>query len=194
MQPTSTREHDGVLLGAGAGLTLVVLLLLQSFIGSGLLSTRTVTSTTTITTTSTAMGAYEQVAGAYEGYLSTLNSSKASALQSDYERNATIVWTGASPGLAGTYAGSSNIEILLSQFLTDLVPKLTITNETHTIGPEGSTWIVDSTFDFAGNSTIVGKVSGIIAANCSYTDNDNSWLISRQVWNFLEYDTQYPSG
>jgi hypothetical protein len=55
-------------------------------------------------------------------------------------------------------------------------------------------WIVDSTFDFAGNSTIFGKVYGIIAANCSYTDNDNSWLISRQVWNFLEYDTRYPPG
>ena len=194
MQPTSTRERDGVLVGAGAGLILIVLLVLQSFIGSGLLSTRTVTSTTTVTTTSTAMGAYEQVAGAYENYLSMLNSSEASALQSDYERNATVVWTGASPGLAGTYTGSSNIEILLSQFLAAVAPKLAITNETHTIDPEGSTWIVDSRFDFAGNSTIVGTVSGIIAANCSYTDNDNSWLISRQVWNFLEYDTQYPPG
>ena len=52
------------------------------------------------------MGAYEQVAGAYESYLSMLNSSKASALQSDYQSNATVVWTGASPGLAGTYTGS----------------------------------------------------------------------------------------
>jgi hypothetical protein len=43
----NTRERDGIFVGAGAGLTLIVLLVLQSFIGSGLLSTRTVTVTVT---------------------------------------------------------------------------------------------------------------------------------------------------
>ncbi|MDA4115700.1 MAG: hypothetical protein OK442_04000 [Thaumarchaeota archaeon] len=44
------KEREGILIGVGAGLTLMILLVLQSFIGSGLLSTRTVTLTTTLTT------------------------------------------------------------------------------------------------------------------------------------------------
>jgi hypothetical protein len=47
------RERDGILIGAGAGLTLTVLLVLQSLIGSGLFSTRTLTLTSTSTTIST---------------------------------------------------------------------------------------------------------------------------------------------
>jgi hypothetical protein len=49
----NTRGRDAVIAGAGAGLMLIVLLVVQSFIGGGLLSMRTVTSTTTVLTTTT---------------------------------------------------------------------------------------------------------------------------------------------
>jgi Na+-transporting NADH:ubiquinone oxidoreductase subunit NqrD len=61
MRGIDTRGREGILVGAGAGLALIVLLVLQSLIGSGLLSTRTVTSTTTAAV-STVPDAYEQVA------------------------------------------------------------------------------------------------------------------------------------
>ncbi|MDA4118824.1 MAG: hypothetical protein OK455_10845 [Thaumarchaeota archaeon] len=54
----NTRRHQGALIGIGAGLMLVILLVSQSFVGIGLLSTRTVTivatsSVTLATTTAT---------------------------------------------------------------------------------------------------------------------------------------------
>ena len=139
-------------------------------------------------------GAYEQVAGAYGLSLhAQLEQGLGAPKQLPEQRDGCV--DGGVSRASGNLHRSSNIGISLSQFLTRDVPKLTITNETHTIGPkEKLNWIVDLTFNFAGNSTILGKVSGIIAANCSFTDNDSSWLISREVWNFLEYDAQYPPG
>jgi Na+-translocating ferredoxin:NAD+ oxidoreductase RnfE subunit len=62
------RARDGILLGAGAGLALIVLLVLQSLIGSGLLSTRTATTTATVTALLPAEE-YSQVASAYANHL-----------------------------------------------------------------------------------------------------------------------------
>jgi len=45
----NTRGREGVLIGVGAGLMLVLLLVFQSFIGAGLLRARIVTSTVTAT-------------------------------------------------------------------------------------------------------------------------------------------------
>ncbi len=45
----NTREREGVLIGVGAAMMLVVLLVIQSFSGPGLPSVRTVTSTVTAT-------------------------------------------------------------------------------------------------------------------------------------------------
>jgi hypothetical protein len=106
MRTASTRERDGVLVGAGAGLTLIVLLILQSSIGSGLLSARTVTSTTTITSTSTVPDAYDRVASSYLNYVSMLNTGNVIALASGYESNATVAFMGVGPpGLVGNTQG-----------------------------------------------------------------------------------------
>ncbi|HUK75023.1 MAG TPA: hypothetical protein VLU99_04460 [Nitrososphaerales archaeon] len=194
MRAAFGRGREGILVGVGAALTLVVLLVLQSLIGSGLFSTRTLTSTTTVTSVSTVPGAYEQVSSSYANFLSLLGSRNAAALEGEYESNATVVWEGAAPGFAGNYSGTSNIEILLSALFTNIVPEFKVSNETHTIGPEGSTWVVNSTFDFAGNGTATGKVWGLIAASYSFPHVGGTWLISQETWNFLEYNRQFPAG
>jgi Na+-transporting NADH:ubiquinone oxidoreductase subunit NqrD len=86
------RERDGILIGSGAGLTLIILLVLQSFIGSGLFSTRTVTVTVTNS------DAYEQVSDAYAYHLMVLNARNINAVPGEYESNATVEWRGLSRG------------------------------------------------------------------------------------------------
>jgi hypothetical protein len=115
MRAASTRERDGILLGAGTGFALIVLLVIRSLIGSGLLGTRIVTSTTT-GALSSIPDAYNQVASAYASHLLLLDSRNISALVSGYESNATIEWTGNAAGGAGNFTGSGNIRILLGGF------------------------------------------------------------------------------
>jgi hypothetical protein len=142
-------ERKGILVGAGAGLTLIVLLVLQSFAGSGLLTARTLTST--VMTLSTPTEDYNQVAGAYANHLLLLDSDSLPALVSGYGSNATVRWTGENAdGLRGNYT-RGNIGELFGSFMNHIV-NFSVSNESQTIAPEGGYWVVNSTFDIAGYS------------------------------------------
>lgn len=186
--------RGGILIGVGAGLALIVLLVLQSFIGSGLLSTRTVTSTTTVTT-SLPNEDYSQVAGAYANHLFVVSSRNVSALLSGYESNATVEWTGR---LEGNYTGAGNglgeIGRALALFPGNTV-NLTLSEESQTIvGAQGDRLVVGSTFSWYGFSSTAGNISGVIAAQDSYAYVGNTWLIARETWTWVSLDCQYPGG
>jgi hypothetical protein len=187
----NTREREGILIGVGAGLTLVALLVLQSLVGSGLFSTRTVTTTTTVTAVSTAPDAYDQVASSYANHLSLLNSSNSAALKGDYESNATVEWTGEVPGLVGNYTGQLNIGILIGSFREKFV-NFSLSNESQTMAPKGTYWVVSSTFDISGYSSVVGNTNIAITAEDSYAHVGNGWLIAHETWNFLKFNQQFP--
>jgi hypothetical protein len=184
----NTRERDGILVGAGAGLTLIFLLVLQSFIGSGLLSTRTVTTTTTAAV-STIPSAYDQVASAYANHLLVLDSDNTSALIDGYASNATIEWTGDANGHDGNYTGG-NLRILLIGF-TEGFDNYSLSNETQAIGAKGGFWLVNSAFDVDGFGGPVGNINITIDAQDSYVHVGSSWLIARETWNFTRYQVQY---
>jgi hypothetical protein len=190
MRAANTRERDGILIGAGAGLTLIVLLILQSFVGSGLLSTRTVTATVTV---STIPIAYEQVSSAYANRFLLYDAKNVSALLNGYESNATVDWTGEAQGLAGNYTGSNEISPLLAFFPGKMV-NLTVTIDNQTpVVLKGGYLAINSTFDFAGYSTVDGKISGTIAAEDSYTYVGSTWLIARETWNTLTFYCVFPA-
>lgn len=183
---TSPRAKDGVLLAVGAALMLAVLLVLQSLVGSGVLSTRTVT--VTVTTSDT----YEQVADAYSSHLTQLGARNISALVSGYERNATVDWTGVAPGMVGTYSGSVNLMILFSSFTGKFV-NFSLSDEYQSVGVKSGVPVVNSTFDFLGYSSVVGYVNGTVVAQDVYGHaGGSSWLISRETWNFTRYNEQFP--
>jgi outer membrane protein assembly factor BamB len=186
------RARGSIFVGVGAGLAIVFLLVVQSLTG-GILGTRIVTSTTTVTTASTVTGAYDQVAGNYLNYLSALDTRNISALTSEYERNATIEYTGnlGLGGLAGNYTGLGNISILLRD-LPNFFSNYSVSNESQTIGAEGPYWVVNSSFNIAGNSPIEGNINATIAAQYRYADVNGTWLIATQTWNFLKYYVQFP--
>ena len=190
MRGINGREREGMFVGVGAGLTLIVLLVLQSFIGSGLLSTKTVTTTTTLTTIPPVED-YNQVVSVYTNHLSAFSSSSVSAFLSGYQGYATVEWTGDAAGLVGNYTGNA-ITGLITSVLRNMVNS-TLSNETQPmVDVQGSYWVVNSTFHWAAYSRVDGNVGITIAAEDSYAHEGNTWLIARETWTWISFTCQYP--
>jgi hypothetical protein len=197
----AVRERDGLLVGAGAAVALVVLLVLQSSLGSGLLSVRTVT---------TAPYGYEQVAGAYSSHLVDLDSKNITALVEGYERNATVEWVQPLSnegnyrfGLTGNYTGWGELQIVLQAYLVRSLENFSMSDESQSMSltNDGSSWLVDSAFHFSAYTSILGDINATVVAQDWYsqaftqpalgTHAAGSWVISREVWNFTSYNVQY---
>ena len=125
------------MIGIGAALALTILIVLQSFIGSGLFGARTVTVVTTSDDYK-----FEQVSNAYANHLAQFTTRSIPAIVSGYESNATVEWTGLtpgktgnSPGIAGNYSGSASITILTGEFIARLV-NFSLSNQNEVLGPE----------------------------------------------------------
>jgi len=115
-----------------------------------------------------------------------------------YERGASVVWTGQAPGLVGTYNGTADISLLFNaSFFGARSTALTIGNVTRTIQiASGGSAVVNSSFTFLGESTILGNFSGSVSAIDSYVYSaaSGSWLVSQETWNFRSFNVQYPMG
>jgi hypothetical protein len=181
------KRRDGLLVASGAGLMLIVLLVLQSFVDIGLF-TRTVT---------TYNATYAQVANAYASHLTELNDRNVSALASGYQSNATVEWTGAVT-LAGTYSGEKNIENLWGGSVGRSI-NFSVSDEHQSIGAskDDAYVVVNSTFDFRGffiagvsnDGSVIpcGPVSGSVNAQDAYENINSSWFITREIWNFTQF-------
>jgi len=180
------RTRDGLLAAVGAALTLIVLLVLQSFPSGGLLSQRTMTVTVTM-----ASDAYDQVASAYENHLLQFDARDVASLGSGYESNATVEWTGDVMGMDGNYSGAANIKILFGSFIGKFL-NLSLSNESQSLSVEGNVALVNSTFSFAGTSSLSGKLNGTVVAQDVYEHLGGSWLIGRETWNFTQFNGQIP--
>lgn len=186
-ETTSRRAREGILVASGAAVMLVVLLVLQLLLGSGLLSTKTVTATVTTSNPN------EQVANAYADHLLLLPFSGhyASALASEYEANATIEWIGIETTGAGNFSGSDNIGIALGSFIGKFI-NFSMSAESQSIEAKGNVSVVNSMLGFRGYSSVVGQVSGLIVAQDVYERASSSWLIARETWNFTQFNEQFP--
>jgi hypothetical protein len=122
-----------------------------------------------------------------------LEARNASAVTSQYGINATIEWKGVSGGCDGNYTTKGSITKLMDDLLT-LSSSFLVSNETQTIGAEGNNWVVNSTFNFIGNSTIVGIFGGRVAAQDSYVGIGQTWSIAQETWNFMSYDSSFIDG
>jgi hypothetical protein len=189
-----SRERDGLLVGGGAAFTLIILLVLQSFIGSGLLSTRTGTST--VTSTLTIQPPLDPVVYQWAYYLGARDLTN---LTNMYAQNATVTWTGEADGLKGTYGGVDNIGILFRS------AEGKVSNLTATIGNDSLVVInpteTNATFSLTmhGTSPVQGNI--LIKANVSQewnysavsgTIGQEQWQIVKENWNYTTYNIQYP--
>jgi hypothetical protein len=210
------------MLGIGAIAMLVAILILQSALGLGVSPNRTLTNTTTTTvvstttTTVTSMSttaatssanstatntsaAYKQVASAFASHTALLNSRNISGLEAEYWIDSSINWTGVySPESDfGPYQIESNLQAFFGQFDNFTISNETYTispsNESSTFAPEGSYWVVNSSFVFAGYGDGAGKINGSILAQDTYVSIDGAWTISGETWDWLSFHTQYPT-
>jgi hypothetical protein len=183
----SRRTRDGILVTLGAAVMLVVLLVVQLLVGSGLLSTKTVTATVTATNPN------EQVANAYAEHLQLLPFSGhyVSELVSEYEANATIEWTGIEAAGTGNFSGLNNISLALGSFFGKFI-NFSFSAESQSIEAEGDVSVVNSTLSFRAYSSVVGQINGTIIAQDVYQHAGSSWLISRETWDFTQFNEQFP--
>jgi hypothetical protein len=137
-----------------------------------------------------------QVASAYASRLLQFDERNVSALLSGYESNATVVWTGQAAGLQGNYTclGNGSGEIGKAfEYIPGSMINMTLSDENQTIeGAQGGYW-VNSTFDWAGCSSLAGPVGGSVAAQDWYVHVGNAWLIGRETWTFLSFRCEFPS-
>ena len=185
-------DSDSILIGVGAGFTLIALLVLQSLTGNGLLSTKTVTEIEISAVTRTQQ---QQVIGSFATHMLALQSRNVSAFISQYAQNATLTWAGQTLGLQGDYNGTDKIELLISESFIGRANSLTVGNVTQSVvAPSGGLVKVNSSFGFAGFSPKSGPFNGKVSAQDSfaYSTATNSWLVSHEVWNFTAFDIQFP--
>jgi hypothetical protein len=203
MRVLITRKSEGILIGTGAGLAMIVLLVLQSVTGGALFGTKTVTITAT--TTQQPEGV---VSGLFAEHMLLLDSRNVSAIVGQYEGNATITWTSDGQcecnSLNGNYTGIANITHLMNQLLfgtnangsgfgmqsfmaENLTQKIAATSDVSVM--------VNSTFAIVEHSIAQGNINGTISAQNSYvySASNRTWLISRESWNFLSYYVQNPA-
>jgi hypothetical protein len=203
MRGMNARERDGILIGAGAGLALIVLLVLQSFIGGGLLGTKTVTVTVTSIQQPAAI-----VSGLFAEHMLLLDSRNVSAVVGQYEGNGTITWTSEGQcecnSLNGNYTGTANITQLMNRLLFGInangsgfgMQSFMAENLTQKLAAASTVSVmVNSTFAILEYSIAQGNINGTISAQDSYmySATNHTWLISRESWNFLSYYIQNPA-
>ncbi|MDG7005370.1 MAG: hypothetical protein JRM86_00360 [Nitrososphaerota archaeon] len=189
------REHDVVLVGAGAALTLIILLVLQSFIGGGLLSTRTETST--VTSTLTIQPALNPVVDQWAYYLGARDVTQ---LADMYAQNASVTWEGVAGGLTGVYQGLPDIKILLG---------VTVGKETAAVAKIGnySQTVVNPsddnvTFSLTVNGTSIVQGAFLFKVNVSQewsysaaagqVGQQQQWQIAKENGNYTTYNIQFP--
>jgi hypothetical protein len=133
----------------------VILLLVGALLGylygtnSAQTTTTTTTSTLTATLTSTLSptDTYDQVANAFLHRMSFLSSRNVSAIVSQHEANASVVWRGSNP--LGQFNGTKSIFLLMNVSFIGHGDSFAAGNETYTIGiaKQYSAW-VNSSFAF----------------------------------------------
>lgn len=143
----------------------------------------------------------DQVSSAYANHLSLFSSKNVSATVSQYTDDANVTYEGQAAGLQGNYTGTSDIRILIAADISKTT-LFFIANETQpsiqveTMGSGDSvvSVVVNSTFNFRGESPVFGNINGTVSARTTFVPGSASgnWLISNETWNYLSYWVQYP--
>jgi len=166
----SARERDGIMVGTGAGLALIVLLVLRSFTGNGLFGTSTLTITVT---TLPIRQVAEAVASGFATHMLLTGSRNVTAAVGQYEGNATVTWTG-NEGPNVLQSPATNADAITRGLTAlfyqpcgsyDTVESFAISDLALSTTPvsDGSA-MVNSTFVFLGNSTLWGSFNATVSS------------------------------
>jgi len=191
--------EDATLSKGALVLVIASSLALAGFVGYSVRNSNISYSTLTesITITSTIIS-YSQIIGlVFASHIQKLEVGNVSEVMKDYESNAVMIWEGNAQGSQGTYEGSANISLAFDFLHPD--QNFSIWNSTYSdsINSNQSGFAVasvNSTIHIQGFNIVVGKFSGVVSAKINYVNksSNNSWLISNETWNFLQFDISNP--
>jgi hypothetical protein len=111
-----------------------------------------------------------------------------------YAPHPTVVWTGNTGGLGGTYTGVENVQILYAGALST-AKTINLTVENYTSSATSASQ-VNSTYDInmTGYSPILGNLSGTIAVEIEWVYNGTAWTIQNENWNYVVFNTTVKGG
>jgi len=142
---------------------------------------------------STSLQPADAVGSSFAQHMLLIASGNVSSIVSQYEPNATIIWTGEASGggaRTGIY-GTRNLGNLLEDGFGTFATTFFVRNVTQTIiAASNNSVVVNSNFGFAGQNAF-SKLSGSVSAQDTYAFSKaaGAWLISRETWDFLSFDT-----
>jgi hypothetical protein len=124
--------------------------------------------------------------------LSYLNNRNIEALANFYTSTSVVNWTGDAGGLAGVYTGTSNILILyIGSFAHVTNLRVHTANLSATeISPANITVKFDLLLE--GYSTTLGNLTAKIFVTQDWVNQDRTWYIQRETWNYLTFTTSNP--
>ena len=153
-----------------------------------------VSSSSSSSTQATGSANLAAVQAATNTHISDVQSRNVPVVLSQYTNNATVVWTGQTGGLGGTYHGTSNIQILYAGALST-AKTLSLTLENYTAQSIDSTH-ANSTFGLhlVGYSPVLGNVTAHIQAEVAWIYNGTGWAIQGENWNYLTFTSTVSGG
>jgi len=124
-------------------------------------------------------------------HLSDLDTRNVTLALLDYAPNATMIYSGTTLGIGGTYNGSANIKYTLETFIGgDKSLNFTSTSvKANRIAFEAVDLM--SNITFTGSSSILGNFNGTVVASYSYSLQQGRWVILQEDWNFTSYQSQF---
>lgn len=127
-------------------------------------------------------------------HITNIESRNIPVVLTQYTSHPTVIWTGNTGGLGGTYSGTENVQILYSGALsTAKTIALTVANYSATAI---SSTEANTTFDMnmTGYSPILGNLSGMITAQITWVYNGTAWQIQNENWNYVVFNTTVKGG
>ena len=136
-------------------------------------------------------------------HLSKEENDNISGALEDYVPNATMIWTGDASSLGGTYNGTTEIEEALQKWTA-----YPFFGQPGAAGPTSLNYTVESVhatltsievasvqasiyFNGTSPSLDLFQYNGTISASYSYVNQNGSWLIREENWNFTTFNAGY---
>jgi hypothetical protein len=196
MTPSSRGGRFALLYASVMIVALVVVAALVAFPSR---SESSASSRSEITTTASygSTSVTNAVSKSFADHMLFLSTGNVSGTVSQFEGNATVTWLGDAAGLTGNYIGVKNILLLMNSSFSPWLGSPAITNLTQTtIATSNHSAVVNSSFGYSGQNAFLGNFSGVITAEdyYSYSAANGAWLISREIWDYLSFNIEFPNG
>jgi hypothetical protein len=191
--------RDSVRAGAPYRLFLLVVLVVIAaaasiyFVsGQSKTSNQSTSSASTTSNTSLESPPSEPVRNAVDRLVQAFNKRDITALVNSYAFSGEVVWNGNAGGLAGAYAGSTNIGLLYDTTIgktTSLNASLSNFSETM-LTPSNAN--VTFTLTLTGNSTVMGTFEGAVNVSQHWIFSGGEWQIIAENWGYRSLQAEFP--